>query len=77
MWLRLLLFLILGYLLWRFVTRSMQAGGGGGSSRFQCGTCRHCKTEFDDGVICMFQGRETFKNEVHIANCNSHQRRTG
>jgi hypothetical protein len=45
------------------------------SSRFQCHDCEHAKELFDDGVICRFAGRETFKNEVHIANCGSHSRR--
>ena len=37
--------------------------------RFPCATCRNCGTMFDDGVICVFGDKETFKNETHIANC--------
>lgn len=37
--------------------------------RFKCETCRSCGKIFDDGVMCQFQGRETFKNETHIGNC--------
>ena len=37
--------------------------------RFKCATCKSCGRLFDDGVLCQFEGRETFKNETHIGNC--------
>ncbi len=47
--------------------------GRGARPRFKCATCRNCKEIFDDGVLCVFEGRETFKNETHIANCPDHE----
>ena len=44
-------------------------------SRFKCATCKSCGRLFDDGVMCQFQGRETFKNETHIGNCIDYERR--
>lgn len=74
--LRVVIFAALGFLIFRAIRGAFGgAGSGSGSGRFPCSTCRHCKQEFDDGVICMFADRETFKNEVHIANCGSWQRR--
>ncbi len=43
--------------------------GGAGQPRFQCAKCKSCVKMFDDGVMCRFKGRETFKNETHISNC--------
>lgn len=48
---------------------------GGGRPRFKCETCRSCGRLFDDGVMCQFQGRETFKNETHIGNCIDYEAR--
>lgn len=46
---------------------------GPGKSKFKCATCKNCKTLFDDGVLCVYGSRETFKNETHIANCQDHE----
>lgn len=73
MWLRVLIFAVLAYLLWQ-VIRGLGAGGGG-RSRFKCADCRSCGKLFDDGVLCRFNGKETFKNETHIGNCVDYQRR--
>ncbi|MCA8974875.1 MAG: hypothetical protein KDC98_09135 [Planctomycetes bacterium] len=54
------------------VFRRASRGGGG---RWPCATCRNCGRIFADGVLCRFQGRETFKNETHIGNCVDYQRR--
>jgi hypothetical protein len=43
-------------------------------SRFPCATCANCRGLFDDGAICAFGARETFKNETHIANCHDYRR---
>jgi hypothetical protein len=78
MLLRVLIILVAVYAAWRIVAGLLRGDGGGASSRgarFPCSTCAHCGTEFNDGVICLFAGRETFKNEVHIANCGSWTRR--
>ena len=48
---------------------------GDGRSPFKCETCRSCGRLFDDGVLCQFQGRETFKNETHIRNCIDYEAR--
>ena len=47
---------------------------GGGGRGFKCHNCRHCKTLFDDGVLCRYGKREVFKNAVHIENCQDHRR---
>lgn len=44
-------------------------------SRFKCATCKNCGRLFDDGVMCQFEGRETFKNETHIGNCIDYEQR--
>jgi hypothetical protein len=40
----------------------------------KCADCRHRRKIFPDGTLCGFGKRETFKNEVHVANCVDHQR---
>lgn len=73
---RLIQFLVIGlaiYVGYRLVTR-MLGGTGGRRGGFPCETCRNCKTLFDDGVICSFGSKETFKNETHIANCKDWER---
>jgi hypothetical protein len=45
---------------------------GGGS---KCSGCRHAKRIFDDGTLCTFGNRETFKNSVHVSNCVDHSGR--
>ncbi len=67
MWVRLLIAAAIAYLAY-IVIRTMMTGGSG-RSRFKCATCKSCGKLFDDGVICLFEGRETFKNETHIGNC--------
>ena len=63
------------WFVYRVVIGSGLTGGGRSTAGFPCGDCRHCGATFDDGVMCHFAGRETFKNEVHIANCHSFERR--
>lgn len=38
-------------------------------SEFKCESCQHCGRLYDDGVICRFEDKETFKNPIHIENC--------
>ena len=65
----------IGYRLLRNAVSGVFSGGGGrGGLKFKCATCKNCKTLFDDGVICAFGKRETFKNEIHIANCHDYER---
>ena len=63
------------YFVWVIARRVMGGGGGGGFGRpkLKCATCRSCGKLFEDGALCRFQGRETFKNETHIANCIDYQ----
>ena len=70
MLLRLILLGIVVYVAYRAL-RSAFAGRG---SEFPCATCRNCKALYDDGVICAFGSRETFKNETHISNCRDYRR---
>lgn len=35
----------------------------------KCSTCRHAGLLDEDGVLCRYGARETFKNTVHIGNC--------
>jgi len=49
---------------------------GADTSRFPCASCKNCKTLFDDGVICVYGRKETFKTETHIANCRDYERGT-
>lgn len=74
---RILVLAALVYFIYRVVVHFGIVGGGIGrsSAGFQCGACRHCGQVFDDGVMCRFAGKETFKNEVHIANCHTFERR--
>jgi len=57
----------------RGALRGALGGGGFRRSSFKCATCKNCKTLFNDGVLCAFGNRETFKNETHIANCHDHE----
>ena len=45
--------------------------------RSKCGSCRHCAREFEDGTLCTFGARETFKNSVHVANCADWEAKRG
>ena len=47
-----------------------------GTKRSKCQTCRHCRKAFDDGTLCTFGNRETFKNTVHVQNCVDHEPRS-
>ena len=59
-----------------FVVRAIRNGASASSMRgAPCASCRHCGSLFDDGVLCQFGRAETFKNEVHIANCHDYRRR--
>lgn len=40
----------------------------------KCGSCRFCRKEFDDGTLCGFGEKETFKNPVHVQNCTDYRR---
>ncbi len=55
------------------VVRQLMPGARRG--RFKCATCKSCGRLFDDGVMCQFEGRETFKNETHIGNCIDYEQR--
>jgi hypothetical protein len=66
------------YLLYRLACKVMGRDLGvlaPARSRFQCETCCNCGKVFSDGVMCQFQGRETFKNETHISNCLDYQKK--
>ena len=43
-------------------------------SEFKCAYCRHCHEIDEDGVICNYQGKQTFKTIVHINNCMDYER---
>ena len=68
--LRIVLVVAIVFVVYRFL-----AGRGSGRSRsgFKCATCRHCKALFDDGALCRYGDRETYKNPVHISNCTDYQ----
>lgn len=68
---RLLLLAAVGYCIFRWLRGRVSRPGRG----FPCATCRNCRNLFDDGVICSFGSKETFKNETHIANCRDWARR--
>ena len=59
----------LGYRLYQSAS-----GGGGGDSQFKCATCKHCARLDDDGVICRYGNRQTFKTPVHISNYMDYQK---
>ncbi|MEM7202868.1 MAG: hypothetical protein AAF628_21600 [Planctomycetota bacterium] len=71
--LRLLLIGAVVYAAYRAVRGSLGRATG---RALPCATCRNCKALFDDGVICAFGAKETFKNETHIANCSDYRRGT-
>ena len=71
--LRVLLVLVVVYFVW-LIAKRLAAGPIRGRG-FKCQTCRSCGRLFDDGVLCRFQGRETFKNETHIRNCPDYEPR--
>jgi hypothetical protein len=72
------------YYIVRSIRQGQLGGGSGGSGGLgglgglgfgrgrvtdKCRDCRNCGKIFDDGVICRFGGKETFKNETHVGNC--------
>ena len=59
------IFFVVRYLLGR------QAAGA--KTRFKCATCIHCRRLDEDGSICGYGDRETYKNPVHIANCMDYE----
>ncbi len=65
------LILLLAVYLIRYVLRSLGVGQTGP----KCKSCRSCGQLFEDGVLCRFQGRETFKNLTHIRNCLDYRRK--
>jgi hypothetical protein len=46
-----------------------------GARKSKCSTCRFARKVFDDGTLCTFGTRETFKNNVHVQNCVDHRPR--
>ena len=58
------------WLLWRQARGALATGAA-----WPCASCQHAKKLFDDGVMCTFGARETFKNPTHIANCMDHEPR--
>ncbi len=67
---RLLVIAAVVYLGYRIVSRL-----GGGSSESRCVSCRHCGRLDEDGVICQYGSKQTFKTPVHIANCMDYAKR--
>ena len=66
--------LILAVIRWRFKTKAQKAqlddyAPRRRNSGFKCAFCLHCKTLYDDGVLCKAGKTSTFKNPVHINNC--------
>lgn len=66
---------VLLFIVYRLLVSLLGASRGGGfrlggrSPDFKCAKCQHCAKLFDDGALCTYRGRETFKNPTHIANC--------
>ncbi len=70
--LRLLFFAAVAYGIYLLIRKLSTSSGGqgfGGGPKLPCATCRHCRKLFDDGAMCGYGNRETFKNETHISNC--------
>jgi hypothetical protein len=44
-------------------------GGGGGRRRYKCIGCEHLRRAFDDGVMCGYGTRETYKTLANIRMC--------
>lgn len=44
-------------------------------NRSRCSTCIHRRKIFEDGTLCGFGDKETFKTIVHVTNCRDHARR--
>jgi hypothetical protein len=65
---RLILFAALVYSLYRLVVLLFPR-----RPEFKCATCRHCGHMDNDGVICRYLNRETFKTPVHIQNCMDYE----
>ena len=67
--LRVLILASLVYLGYRAYQQFWVPGAGQAGSDFKCATCRHCARLDEDGVMCRFGNRQTFKHPLHIANC--------
>ena len=69
--------IVLIYIVFRVVRSMMGLEGGLGLGKrapaFKCKSCRHCGKLFEDGALCRFRGRETFKNPTHISNCMDYE----
>lgn len=61
---------LLGWVLYRLFL-----SGGGATTNAKCAGCIHRGRLDEDGVLCRFGQRETFKNSVHIANCTDFESR--
>jgi len=71
MWLNILFVLILAtVVIWIF--RQWIAPRLGSGSGFKCRTCRHCRKLYDDGVMCGYRDKQTFKNPAQIDMCPDH-----
>lgn len=67
---RFIIFAVIAIVVWRIVRVILSP-----ARSFKCKTCRHCKRVDQDGSICMYGSKETFKNPVHIENCTDYQQR--
>ncbi len=74
-------FIVLGliiYMIFRIIRPRSHSGKSSRKSRnrsgFKCEFCIHCGNVFDDGVNCLYRGKKTFKNAVHIQNCIDYER---
>ena len=64
---------VVGLFIWLIRSTGMVGGiGGGGGSK--CKTCKHRRKVFDDGTLCGFGNKETFKNTVHVQNCIDYEK---
>lgn len=68
------LLLVAGFL-W-FIYRLVFGSSRSRLGNVKCSTCRHAGLLDEDGVLCRYGARETFKNSVHIGNCLDFQPRS-
>lgn len=72
---------VLFYIVYRLIASVFSPGGRSflslpsRGSDFKCKTCRHCVKLFDDGSLCRYGSRETYKNPTHISNCIDYEKR--
>jgi len=69
----LFLVILLAVVLWAL--RRWSLPGLTPGSGFKCKTCRHCRKLYDDGVMCMYEDKEVFKNPAQIGMCPDHEKR--